>query len=221
MQQHPHRHNPPVRSAADARQPVRLPLDVESRSWLERLHGAEPTRSFAAAELHERLRREAAFHIRNRVRNRAEFPQSDIGDLATEAADDALVVLMRKLDDYRGEGRFWSWAKRFAALEALVSIRRRIGADRVGTSADAAAVQDVPDPGPSMQERFETYELLKSVTDVLATQLTTRQRTALIATAVNGVSAETLAGELHTTPGAIRKLVHDARVKVRLSVAAT
>ncbi len=198
----------------------RRPLDVESRSWLERLHGAEPTRGFAVAELHERLRREAAFHIRNRVRNRAEFPKSDIGDLATEAADDALIVLMRKLDDYRGESRFWTWAQKFAALEALVSIRRRVGHDRVGISSNPELAPDVPDPAPSAQERLETYELLQSVNDIVASQLSNRQRTALIATAVNGVSPKTLAGELHTTPGAIHKLVHDARAKLRLNLAA-
>jgi RNA polymerase sigma-70 factor (ECF subfamily) len=208
-----------MRAGGGAPPAPRPPLDVESRSWVERLHGAEPTRSFAVAELHERLRREAAFHIRNRVRNRSEFPKSDIGDLATEAADDALVVLMRKLDDYRGEGRFWSWARRFAALEALVSIRRRVGADRVATSPEPGVTYDVPDPGPSAHEHVETYELLESVKDIVATQLTSRQRTALIATAVNGVSPETLAGELHTTPGAIRKLVHDARAKLRLDLA--
>jgi hypothetical protein len=46
---------------------------------------AEPTRGSAVAELHERLRREAAFHIRDRVRNLAEIPKRDIDDLATPA----------------------------------------------------------------------------------------------------------------------------------------
>ncbi len=238
MQRHPHCHVPAVRVAGSSRPtstaspnprspapsleapaPQR-PLDVESRSWLERLRGTEPARGFAVAELHERLRREAAFHIRNRVRTRSEFPNSDIGDLATEAADDALVVLMRKLDDYRGEGRFWTWPKKFAALEALVSIRRRIGPDRVGTSPDPGLAPDVPDPAPSAQELLETYELPRRVEDIVATQLTTRQRTALIATAVDGVSPKALAGELHTTPGAVRKSVHDARAKLKLNLAA-
>jgi RNA polymerase sigma-70 factor (ECF subfamily) len=186
---------------------------------VEHLHGGEPARGLAVAELHARLRREAAFQIRNRVRDRAEFPQADIGDLATEAADDALIVLMRKLDDYRGEGRFWTWAQRFAALEALVSIRRRVGSDRLGVPPSSGPAADVPDPAPSAQEHVETYELLESVKDCVETQLTDRQRTALIATAVDGVSPETLAAQLDTTPGAIRKLVHDARAKVRLTLA--
>src|SRR4051794_37204784 len=74
-------------------------LDAESQSWWERLHASEPIRGWAIAELHERLRREAGFHVRRRVVNLAAFPRSDIDDLATEAAGDALIVLLRKLED--------------------------------------------------------------------------------------------------------------------------
>ena len=191
---------------------------VESRSWLERLHGAEPTRGSAVAELHERLRREAAFHIRHRVRNRAEFHRGDIDDLATETAGDALMVLLRKLDDFRGESRFWTWARRFAALEAPVSIRRRVGRERFGVAADPELALGVPDPACSAQELLETRELLQRVSDIVANQLTNRQRTILIATAVNGVTPQTLACQLHTTPGAIYKTLHDARRKLKANL---
>ena len=87
----------------------------------------KPARGQAIAELHERLRREAAFHIRLRIRSRPDFPRSDIDDLAVQAADDALIALLRKLDDFRGDSQFWTWARRFVALEAPVGIRRRLG----------------------------------------------------------------------------------------------
>ena len=45
---------------------------------------------------------------------------SDIDDLAVQAADDALLALMRKLDDYRGDSQFWTRARRFAQLEEVV-----------------------------------------------------------------------------------------------------
>jgi RNA polymerase sigma-70 factor (ECF subfamily) len=180
----------------------------------------EPARSVAVAELHDRLRREAGFHIRDRVRSRPEFPMSDIDDLATEAADTALTMLLRKLDDYRGDSMFWTWARKFAALEAPVSIRRRVGHDRVGISPDPELTLDVPDPARSAQELLETRELLRKVSEIIANQLTDRQRSVLIATAVNGVSPQKLARELHTTPGAIHKSLHDARVKLRLELAA-
>lgn len=200
--------------------PPRPGLDVASRSWWERLHANEPVRGRAIAELHERLHREAAFHIRFRVRNLSEFPRSDIDDLAMEAADDALLALLRKLEDYRGDSQFWTWARRFAALEAPVSIRRRLGHDRVGISRDPEHALDVADPAPSVHDRAETRELVQTVSDLIVNALTPRQRVVVVAVAINGVSAQTLAGELHTTPGAIYKTLHDARRTLRAQVAA-
>jgi RNA polymerase sigma-70 factor (ECF subfamily) len=190
-------------------------LDEESQSWWERLHAAEPVRGRAIDELHGRLRREAAFHVRQRTRSSAAFPRSDIDDLATEAAGEALMALLRKLEDYRGDSQFWTWARRFVELEAPVSIRRRLGHDRVGISREPDLALDVPDPARSAHDRLESRELLRLVTATIADQLTPRQRTVLIATAINGVPATTLANQLHTTPGAVYKTLHDARRKLR------
>ena len=196
--------------------PPRLP-DAGSRAWWVRLHGAEREREPAIAELHERLRREAWFHIRLRTRGIAEFPGSDVDDLALMAADDALLAVLRKLDDYRGDSQFWTWARRFAQLEAPVSIRRRMGRDRL--ASDPESVLACPDPGCSSEERAEIQELLREVSDLIVGRLTRRQRTVLIAIAIDGVSPATLAIELDTTPGAIYKTLHDARRKLTAQLA--
>jgi RNA polymerase sigma-70 factor (ECF subfamily) len=193
------------------------PLDAESRAWLLRLHGADPVREDAIVELHERLRREAWFHIRLRARGMSEFPNSDLNDLAVQAADDALLAILRKLDDYRGDSQFWTWARRFAQLEAPVSVRRRLGHDRL--ASDPEEVFACPDPGRSPEDRAEMQELLRRVSNLIAGRLTNRQRTVLIATAINGVSPAVLAVELATTPGAIYKTLHDARRKLAAQLA--
>jgi RNA polymerase sigma-70 factor (ECF subfamily) len=190
-------------------------LDAESQAWWDRLHGRESVRTDAIEELHERLQREAKFHVRQRVSTLSAFPRSDIDDLATQAADDALIALLRKLDDYRGESQFLTWARRFAALDAQVSVRRRLGRDRVGISRDPDHALLVADPGSSVHDRVEMRECLRSVTKVINNRLTVRQRAVLVAVAIDGLSTDTLAGELQTTPGAIYKTLHDARVKVR------
>ena len=207
------------RPVAVVREGFELPaaLDAESRSWVQRLHAAEPIRGWAIAELYERLRREAVFHIRFRIANLSAFPRSDIDDLATQAAGDALVVLLRKLDEYRGDSQFWTWARRFAALEAPTTIRRRLGRDRVGISRHPELLLDVADPGRSAHERVESRELLHSVAAVMSDQLTRRQRTVLTAIAVDGDAPATVAEDLRPTPGAIYKSLHDARVKLRLA----
>jgi RNA polymerase sigma-70 factor, ECF subfamily len=190
-------------------------LDAESQAWWHRLHARESVRTDAIEELHKRLQREAKFHVRQRVSTLSAFPRSDIDDLATQAADDALIALLEKLDDYRGESQFLTWARRFAALDAQVSVRRRLGRDRVGISRDPDHALLVPDPGSSVHDRVERREFLRGLTKVINNRLTARQRAVLVAVAIDGVSTDTLAGELQTTPGAIYKTLHDARVKVR------
>ncbi len=197
---------------------ARESLDADSQAWLDRLHAAEPIRRGAITELHERLRREARFHIHRRAAGLAEFPRSDLDDLAVQAADDALMVLLRKLDDYRGDSQFWTWARRFAQLEAPVSIRRRLGHDPLGLADPERVLAVVPDPAGSCQERAEMRALLRAVAALISGHLTERQRNVVVAVAINGQSTAALAAELDTTPGAIYKALHDARTKLRTSL---
>lgn len=196
----------------------RRSLDLESRAWLDRLRAVEPVRSAAIGELHERLRREALFHIRRRARSLHELSGGDLEDLAVQAANDSLLAVLRKLDDYRGDSQFWTWARRFAQLEAPVSIRRRMGRERVAWG-DPDWASEPRDPGPTPHERAEARELMETVSALIAEKLTRRQRAVLIAITVKGVSPRALAADLETTPGAIYKTLHDARAKLHAQLA--
>ena len=194
-------------------------LDDGSLTWWSRLHGGERVREGAIVELHEQLGREASFQIRLRSRTMVAFPQSDLDDLAVQSGDDALVAVLRKLDDYRGESQFWTWARRFVQLEAPACMRRRVGSDRISDDPTDLLALAARDPSP--EERFAMRERLRDISDVVASKLTTRQRCVLIAVAINGVSAAALAIELDTTPGAIYKALHDARRRLATEIAAT
>ena len=99
--------------------------DLESRAWLRRLRAEGRQRDEAMRELHELLLRAARFEV---ARRRAAFPHlrgGDFDDLAVQSADDALVAILKKLDDFRGDARFTTWAYKFALLEAAVKLRKR------------------------------------------------------------------------------------------------
>jgi DNA-directed RNA polymerase specialized sigma24 family protein len=100
-----------------------------------------------------------------------------------------------------------------------VSIRRRLGRDRVGISRDPDRVGDVVDTGQSAHDRAESYELLQGIGRVMRDELTGRQRTVLIEIAINGTSTAALCERLDSTPAAIYKALHDARLKVRAMTA--
>jgi RNA polymerase sigma-70 factor, ECF subfamily len=190
------------------------PPAAADQAWLDALRARGEARERAVAELHALLLRAARFEIRRR---RAALPHlrgDELDDIALQSADDALLAVLAKLDGYRGESRFTTWAYKFALLEAAVALRRRawqgreiplapelwpLLADRAGGPAQAA----------------EQRELLARIQDGIATALTAHQREVLVAVALNDVPIDVLAERLSTTRGALYKTVHDARRRLR------
>jgi len=186
-------------------------LDAESQAWLDALAADGAVRAAAVDRLHELLLRAARFEIGRRRNSVPHLRGDDYDDLAHQSANDALVALLRKLDDFRGESRFTTWAYKFALLEAGVKLRRRAWQGReLPLAEEGWAVLAAPCDG-----RSESAELLKALGEAIAEQLTPHQREVLVATTLNGVPIDVLAERLETTRGALYKTLHDARRKLR------
>ena len=142
----------------------------------------------------------------------------ELDDLALQAADDALVAVLAKLDDFRGASRFTTWAYKFALLEAGVRLRRRAWQHRE-VVLDAEVWPLMPDAGTSPEGQAETAELIHAIRNSIDGCLTPRQREVLVALTLNGVPIDVLAERLNTTRGALYKSLHDARRKLRSDLA--
>src|SRR5215218_276452 len=105
--------------------PTQTPADPPACDWVERLRAEGPDQRAAVAELHALLLKAARFEIGRRSAAVSHLRGGDQEDLAQQAADDALMAVLRKLDGFRGESRFTTWAYKFALLEAAVKVRRR------------------------------------------------------------------------------------------------
>ena len=187
--------------------------DADSETWVSTLGGAAgPARDAAVARLHALLLRAARFELRRRG------TRVDVDDLATQAADDALLAILAKLHTYRGQSRFTTWAYKFALLEAAVKARRRAWQGReVALDDDGWALVAERGRGPGADA--ETAELLRAVQDAIATALTPHQRAVLVALTLRGVPIDVLAERLGTTRGALYKTLHDARRNLRAHLA--
>jgi RNA polymerase sigma-70 factor (ECF subfamily) len=139
----------------------------------------------------------------------------ELDDIATQAANDALVAVLAKLDDYRGASRFTTWAYKFVLLEAGVRLRRRAwqGREVVLDSADWDAFADTT--GTSAHEAVEQAELIAALHRAVDTVLTPHQRRVFVALALNDVPIDVLAERLATTRGALYKTLHEARKRLR------
>ena len=194
-------------------------LDAESQAWIDRLSPGSRERDAAIGELHVLLLKAARFEV---DRRRAAFPHlrgNDHDDLAHQSAGDALVAVLGKLDDFRGDSRFTTWAYKFALFEAGVKIRRRAWQGReVPLEPETWELMARTDPTP--QQDVETSELLAGLRSAIAEDLSPHQREVFVAVTLNGVPIDVLSERLDTTRGALYKTIHDARHKLRAALAA-
>jgi RNA polymerase sigma-70 factor (ECF subfamily) len=194
--------------------PVTHALDADSARWIERLRANGAVQREAEAELHGLLLRACRHELGRRQAALSHVRGEQLDDLANQAADDALVAVLGKLDDFRGASRFTTWVYKFGVFEAGVRLRRRAWQHRE-IVLDADAWPTVDDPKASPDERAQRSELLGAMRESIETSLTPHQRNVLVALALNGVPIDVLSERLGTTRGALYKTLHDARRKLR------
>ncbi|MEJ7788068.1 MAG: sigma-70 family RNA polymerase sigma factor [Solirubrobacteraceae bacterium] len=193
-------------------------LDAESQAWLDALDAGGHEQEEAVARLHALLLRAARFEIVRRRPWLTMVSAGEVDDLATQSAGDALMAVLRKRHEFRGESRFTTWAYKFALLEASVKVRRRAWQDRE-VSLEPEAWDLVPARSLSPEAAVEGGELIAAVQRGIGTRLTAHQRQVLVALAIDGVPVDVLAERLGTTRGALYKTLHDARRKLRAQLA--
>ncbi|HYZ76499.1 MAG TPA: sigma-70 family RNA polymerase sigma factor [Gaiellaceae bacterium] len=189
-------------------------LDPGSGEWLRSLRASGAEREEAIARLHALLLRAARFEVARRRPTLPHLRGGDLDDIAIQAADDALMGVLRRLDDFRGASRFTTWAYKFALYEAAVKLRKRAWQGReVPLEPEGWAL--FSSAGLEPDAEVEQSELLATLQAAIDDVLTPHQRRVLVALALNGVPIDVLAERLNTNRNALYKTLHDARRKLR------
>jgi RNA polymerase sigma-70 factor (ECF subfamily) len=192
-------------------------LDPESAAWVQGLSGSGPAHDEKVTLLHELLLRVARGEVRRRSRQLA-IAGAELDDLAHQAAADALIAVVAKVAQFRGESRFTTWACKFAIFEVSTKIGRHFW-QRPTVSMDAEDWDRLPDrlgldPGRVAEWRDVVAALRRAVDD----ELTERQRRIFVAIVLNGTPLDALVLELGASRNAIYKALFDARGKLRASL---
>jgi len=203
-----HRRVPVERSSAD---------DQASCRWVEQLHAGHPGHEEAVARLHDVLQRAAAHELRRR---RGALAGPELDDVAQQCADDALMSILARIDDFQGLSRFTTWAYKFVIFEVSGKLARHAWRHHP-PSAEDLTWDRLPDTlAPRPGEQAERREQLDVLTRAIDRELTPRQREVFVAIALNDVSIDVLALQLDSNRNAIYKNLFDARRKLRTSLAA-
>jgi RNA polymerase sigma-70 factor (ECF subfamily) len=193
--------------------------DSESELWVRALSAGGDERERAAGRLHAMLLRVARAETRRRgTRLRVSGPELD--DLAHQAAADAVVAVMARVGEFRGESRFTTWAYKFVVFEVSSKIGRHFW-QRPQVPLELGDWDRLPDRfGLDPAGEHEWRDLVRALRRAVEEQLTEHQRRIFTAIVVDGVPLDTLAIELGSNRNAIYKTMFDARRKLRARLVA-
>jgi len=182
-----------------------------NEEWLTDLRGPDP--DLAIEDLGKVLKKGLIYTLSNRIKT----------DLETQVDDfvqDAILRILDKLDTFRGESRFTTWAQKVAVRVAFTELRRQRWKD---ISIEDLMPEDsgdftplvLADPSPDPEKLATQTLLTEMIETMLNEELTERQRTAMLAIMKGGMPIEEVAKRMDTNRNALYKLLHDARKQMR------
>jgi len=177
-----------------------------NEEWLAELRGPDPADE-ALSDLYDLLVR----GLRAALGGRAD---ANVEDFAQEA----LLRITTNLDSFRGESRFTTWAKKIAMNVALTELKRRRWRDvslQDLLDQRTKAARELADPGLTPEQETLQNTALARLGDIIDTELTERQREAIVAVILEGMPVSEVAKRMGTNQNALYKLLHDARKRLK------
>lgn len=183
-----------------------LRIERNNQEWLHELHQPGEKRDAALEDLRDFLSRG--------LRRTLAGQESLVDDFVQEA----LIKCLEKLESFRGESRFTTWALTIAVRVAFTEMRRRRWKDvsldemtDVGNFSPALLVTECD----NIEKRILLDRIVTTLYDTIKEKLTEKQRQTVFAELVNEAPLEEIARHLGTTRNALYKLSHDARRRLR------
>ena len=179
--------------------------------WLSDLRG--DNKEQAIADLRSTLKKGLIYALSSRIK-------TDLEDQVEDFVQDAILRILDKLDTFRGESKFTTWAQKVAVRVAFTEMRRKRWED---ISIEDLIPEDsgdytplvLSDPSPDPELRATQESMLSMIDQILQEELTERQRTAILAIIHGGMPLEEVARRMDTNRNALYKLLHDARKQMR------
>ena len=181
--------------------------------WLAALQGDPEAAGPLAEELSEYLRR-----VLGSTLSKRHLHDQDLADLTQEA----MLQIVRSLATFRGDSAFTTWAAAVATRVAFTELRRRAAREAKHVAfrqAEADALAHAAAPEHLAAETTEAYQaLIRTLHEAIDEDLCPRQRVATLAL-LRGVPKIEIAEQMQSNQNAVYKLVHDARLRLRTSLA--
>jgi RNA polymerase sigma-70 factor, ECF subfamily len=197
-----------------------LVLDPEAAEWVRLLRSSGAERDLAVERLHDMLLRVARAELRRR-RGATSVTGPELDDLAHHAAADALMAIVRKVGQFRGESRFTTWAYRFVVLEVSTKLGRHFWCGGGLTHIADEDWSRLPERfALDPERRAEWHELIQALRRAIDEELTPHQREIFVDIVLREIPLDALVAKNGSSRNAVYKALFDARRKLRAALAA-
>lgn len=144
---------------------------------------------------------------------------------ASDAAQEALVRICVRLDNFRGDSAFSTWLFRVVTNTCLDELRRRgrlrhASLDEALPLEEGAVLRQATDTGEGPVEYAERQEVQAAVQRAI-NRLPDEYRVVIILRDLHGLTYQEIAAALGTTLGTIKSRLHRARQALRVIIADT
>ena len=188
-----------------------MKLEMDNTQWLFSLQspGAKQNEAITILRIH------LVKSLRAGLRSWKRSVGGQYDELIEDAVQDSLVKALDNVDSFRGESRFTTWAAKIAIRTALTELRRKkwsdVSLDELTAGVDGMIKSVYPNPEQSAVRN----DLMSTIMNIMNTELTQRQQTALKAVMFGGIPLEEAAKRMDTNRNALYKLLHDARLRLK------
>lgn len=183
--------------------------DRDNEAWLTDLNGSPEARNSALAVLRAVL-------LRNLSKGLSHVPHAD-DSFIDDAVQDSLLRILERLNQFEGRSGFITWATAIAIRTAMTELRRKRWKD--------VSLNDLLSDSESGQNKStdartdpawqaEQISMVARLYEIIDTQLTEKQRSALLAE-MKGMPQNEIARQMGSNRNAIYKLTHDARKRIK------
>jgi RNA polymerase sigma-70 factor (ECF subfamily) len=198
----------------------RMVVERTNEAWIETLTKEDPT---ALQDLLAYLQRGIYYYLSRERSDLTGRSHEDLVQMAADFAQDALLRILKNLDSFRGDSRFTTWAMKIGTRTAISELRRArykdFSLDQITINGefmmglDESSSTATKPIGP--EKATERADILRIINQALDSALTDRQRLALEAVTLRGISIDVVAERMGTNRNALYKLLHDARKKLK------
>jgi RNA polymerase sigma-70 factor (ECF subfamily) len=184
-------------------------IDRDHDQWVATLGRDGAARDSALSELRNALLR----NLRKALATRPGVDEAFLDD----AVQNGMLRVLDRLSQFAGRSRFPTWATTITIHHAMSELRRKrwkdVSLDAVLADAELN-VASATNAASSTDSKLELQDILGTLRKLVDSELTERQRTALLAE-LKGMPLDEIARHLGSNRNAVYKLTHDARKKLK------